>query len=228
MWRSRHASPFPAMRAAAASSPRPWFGYGRCEVALRNCHVTMPLKMGALGRGCGEKVCRGGRHRRCACDRGAAHAADIIMATKAPPPQPACRFMTGPAGMWAAISAMPGAPRIGRPQPGRPSPPDRSTFISRLTASRRRQLLWRLQAGYDYMLPNRFVIGGVADASFPSFPIFAGISIGGTSLLASPRSARKATARQCSPSAPCAAASATRRAIGSFMPPAASPGPTTN
>jgi high affinity Mn2+ porin len=35
-----------------------------------------------------------------------------------------------------------------------------------------------LQAGYDYMLPNRFVIGGVVDASFPSFQTLAGISIG--------------------------------------------------
>jgi high affinity Mn2+ porin len=43
-----------------------------------------------------------------------------------------------------------------------------------------------LQAGYDYMLPNRFVLGVVADASFPSFQNAAGIAIGGTSTLASP------------------------------------------
>jgi high affinity Mn2+ porin len=43
-----------------------------------------------------------------------------------------------------------------------------------------------LQAGYNYMLPNRFVIGAEADASFPSFPNLAGISIGGTSTLISP------------------------------------------
>jgi high affinity Mn2+ porin len=43
-----------------------------------------------------------------------------------------------------------------------------------------------LQIGYDYMLPNRFVIGGVADASFPAFQNFSGVSIGGTSSLASP------------------------------------------
>jgi high affinity Mn2+ porin len=42
------------------------------------------------------------------------------------------------------------------------------------------------QIGYDYMLPNRIVIGGVADASFPTFPSLAGLSIGGSSLLASP------------------------------------------
>ena len=43
-----------------------------------------------------------------------------------------------------------------------------------------------LQAGYNYMLANRFVIGAKADASFPSFPNLAGISIGGTSTLTSP------------------------------------------
>src|ERR1700686_209017 len=43
-----------------------------------------------------------------------------------------------------------------------------------------------VQVGYDYMLPNRFVIGAVADASFPSFPSLAGISIGGISTLTSP------------------------------------------
>jgi high affinity Mn2+ porin len=43
-----------------------------------------------------------------------------------------------------------------------------------------------LQAGYNYMLPNRFVLGGEVDASFPSFPNLAGISIGGTSNLTSP------------------------------------------
>jgi high affinity Mn2+ porin len=38
-----------------------------------------------------------------------------------------------------------------------------------------------LQAGYDYMLPNRYVIGVEGDVSFPSFPNLSGISIGGTS-----------------------------------------------
>jgi high affinity Mn2+ porin len=40
-----------------------------------------------------------------------------------------------------------------------------------------------LQAGYDYMLPNRYVIGVEGDASFPSFPNLSGISIGGISTL---------------------------------------------
>jgi high affinity Mn2+ porin len=43
-----------------------------------------------------------------------------------------------------------------------------------------------LQVGYNYMLPNRFVVGAEADASFPSFLNLAGISIGGTSTFSSP------------------------------------------
>ena len=42
-----------------------------------------------------------------------------------------------------------------------------------------------LQLGYDYMLPNRFFIGGILDASFPSFPNLGGISLGGTSTFVS-------------------------------------------
>jgi high affinity Mn2+ porin len=43
-----------------------------------------------------------------------------------------------------------------------------------------------LQAGYNYMLPNRMVIGAEIDTSFPSFPNKAGVSIGGSSALSSP------------------------------------------
>jgi high affinity Mn2+ porin len=42
-----------------------------------------------------------------------------------------------------------------------------------------------LQAGYNSMLPNRVVIGAEVDASFPSFPNKAGVSIGGNSALPS-------------------------------------------
>jgi high affinity Mn2+ porin len=41
-----------------------------------------------------------------------------------------------------------------------------------------------LQAGYDYVLPNRLVVGVVADVSAPSFPNHDGISIGGMSAFA--------------------------------------------
>jgi high affinity Mn2+ porin len=43
-----------------------------------------------------------------------------------------------------------------------------------------------LQAGYNYMLPNRLVVGAEADASFPNFQNSSGISIGGLSIIASP------------------------------------------
>ena len=43
-----------------------------------------------------------------------------------------------------------------------------------------------LQAGYNYTLPNCFVVGAEIDASFPSFQNLSGISIGGTSTLTSP------------------------------------------
>ena len=43
-----------------------------------------------------------------------------------------------------------------------------------------------LQAGYNYMLPNRILIGAEADLTFPGFPSSAGISIGGISNLTSP------------------------------------------
>jgi high affinity Mn2+ porin len=43
-----------------------------------------------------------------------------------------------------------------------------------------------LQGGYNFMLPNRVVIGAELDGSFPSFPSDAGISVGGSSVLTSP------------------------------------------
>ena len=43
-----------------------------------------------------------------------------------------------------------------------------------------------VQAGYNYMLPNRLVVGAEVDASFPAFPNLSGISIGGSSTFLSP------------------------------------------
>jgi high affinity Mn2+ porin len=42
-----------------------------------------------------------------------------------------------------------------------------------------------LQAGYNFLLPNRVVIGAELDGLFPSFPNKAGVSIGGNSALSS-------------------------------------------
>ena len=114
-------------------------------------------------------------------------AADIILPTKAPPPSaPSALDWTGwyvgahfgyawGDSNWTASSA--GTPlasgSIGLYQPFGWFTGDGSYFGG-------------FQVGYDTMLPNRFVIGGVADASFPSFPNLSGISIGGASLLAPP------------------------------------------
>jgi high affinity Mn2+ porin len=43
-----------------------------------------------------------------------------------------------------------------------------------------------VQAGYNYMLPNRIVLGAEADASFPAFPNLSGISVGGITTFNSP------------------------------------------
>jgi high affinity Mn2+ porin len=43
-----------------------------------------------------------------------------------------------------------------------------------------------VQAGYNYMLPNRFLVGAEVDASFPAFQNLGGLSIGGTSTFNSP------------------------------------------
>lgn len=43
-----------------------------------------------------------------------------------------------------------------------------------------------LQGGYNYMLPNRLVVGGEVDATFPTFPDRNRISTGGISNLTSP------------------------------------------
>jgi high affinity Mn2+ porin len=43
-----------------------------------------------------------------------------------------------------------------------------------------------LQIGYDYMLPNRVVLGVQVDASFPGFPNLDGISTGGMSIFSAP------------------------------------------
>ena len=43
-----------------------------------------------------------------------------------------------------------------------------------------------IQGGYNYMLPNRILVGGEADASFPNFPSLNGLSIGGSPNFTSP------------------------------------------
>jgi len=43
-----------------------------------------------------------------------------------------------------------------------------------------------LQVGYNYLLPNRVLLGAEADASFPSFPALTGLAIGGATTFVSP------------------------------------------
>jgi high affinity Mn2+ porin len=43
-----------------------------------------------------------------------------------------------------------------------------------------------VQAGYNYMLPNRVLVGAEVDTTFPAFPNLAGFGIGGMSNLTSP------------------------------------------
>ena len=66
---------------------------------------------------------------------------------------------------------------------GAERPLARSTCFSLSTPLRIRAASRRdLQAGYNYMLPNRIVIGAEADVTFPGFPNNAGVSIGGAQI----------------------------------------------
>ena len=86
--------------------------------------------------------------------------------------------------MWADTSDTPGEARIGPTAPGLAGSLDmfQGFDVFKGTGS----FFAGLQAGYDYMLPNRLVIGAEADASFPSIQNPEGISIGGTSTFSSP------------------------------------------
>ena len=85
--------------------------------------------------------------------------------------------------MRAAISAMPGAARIGQ-GPGVSGSLDLAQPVD--TFAETGSFFEGLQAGYNYMLPNRVLIGAEIDASFPAFQNLAGISIGGISNFTSP------------------------------------------
>ena len=85
--------------------------------------------------------------------------------------------------MPAAISAMPGEARIGQ-APGVSGSLDLAQPVD--TFAETGSFFEGLQAGYNYMLPNRVLIGAEIDASFPAFQNLAGISIGGISNFTSP------------------------------------------
>jgi high affinity Mn2+ porin len=118
---------------------------------------------------------------------GSARAADDAMPIKAPPPPPAYDwtgfYLGGHFGSawgnsdWSASTTAPPTAGVSGSlelfQPFDPFAETGSFFEG-------------LQVGYNHMLPSRFVLGVEADASFPSFPNLAGISIGGTSTFFSP------------------------------------------
>jgi high affinity Mn2+ porin len=112
---------------------------------------------------------------------GSADAADLLLPTKVPPPAPAAYGWTGfylgahlgyagGSSDWST-SGVSGAFSLYQ---GFDAFKDTGSYFA------------GLQAGYNFMLPNRIVFGGEVDASFPSFPNKAGISIGGSSVLSSP------------------------------------------
>ena len=109
-------------------------------------------------------------------------AADGILVTKAPP-------SSGPAYDWSGYyvgghfgdawgtSNFTAAPGI---------PGSINLFQTTNTFDEAGSFFAGLQAGYNYMLPNRFLIGAEVDASFPAFLSLGGISIGGISNFTSP------------------------------------------
>jgi high affinity Mn2+ porin len=110
-------------------------------------------------------------------------AADAILATKAPPPgAPSAPDWTGwyvgghLGYAWGNSSFSGPAEASGSLDLFQPFDAFKSTG----------SFFEGLQAGYDYMFGNRVVIGAEADASFPSFQNNAGISIGGSTIFASP------------------------------------------
>ena len=116
------------------------------------------------------------------CGEGAVHAADLSLPTKVPPPAVAAAYdwtgayIGGHLGYaWGDSNWM---------TPGISGSFDLAKPIDTFDESG--SFFAGIQAGYNYMLPKRVVVGVEADASFPSFPSLAGVSIGGTSILNSP------------------------------------------
>jgi high affinity Mn2+ porin len=112
-----------------------------------------------------------------------AFAADIILATKAPPPSAppvpdwTGWYVGGHLGYGWGNSSFTGPGGIsGTLDLFQPFDAFKSTG----------SYFEGVQAGYNYMFANRVVIGAEADASFPSFQNNAGISIGGSTTIAWP------------------------------------------
>jgi high affinity Mn2+ porin len=116
-------------------------------------------------------------------------AADDIMMTKAP----AIPYAGPSAYSWSGFYAGGrvgyawGTSNLTSNTPGAPNVSDALDLFQPLDAFRDTGSFSQgLQGGYNYMLPNRIVVGAEADVTFPGFPSSAGISIGGISNLTSP------------------------------------------
>ena len=115
-------------------------------------------------------------------------AADDAMVTKAP----AIPF-TGPAYNWNGFYAGGhmgyawGSSNFTASSPGAPNVSGSVSVAQQLNDfAEAGSFFAGVQAGYNYMLPNRVLLGAEVDATFPAFPHLAGFGIGGTSNLISP------------------------------------------
>ena len=111
-------------------------------------------------------------------------AADDIMVTKAPPPPSSIPSNFDWTGFYAGGHLGYAWGSSNWTAPGVSGSLDLSQPID--TFAETGSFFEGLQAGYNYMLPNRVLIGAEIDASFPAFQNLAGISIGGISNFTSP------------------------------------------
>jgi high affinity Mn2+ porin len=110
--------------------------------------------------------------------------ADDLMVTKAPPIQYAAPSGYNWTGFYAGTNLGYAWGSSNWTGPGVAGSLDLAQPIDSFNESG--SFLVGLQAGYNYMFPNRVVLGAEIDGSFPSFQNLAGISTGGTSVFTSP------------------------------------------
>ena len=111
-------------------------------------------------------------------------AADDVMVTKAPPPSSNAPLVHDWSGFYAGGHLGYAWGSSNWTAPGASGSLDLAQPVD--TFAETGSFFEGLQAGYNYMLPNRVLIGAEIDASFPAFQNLAGISIGGISNFTSP------------------------------------------
>ena len=116
--------------------------------------------------------------------------ADDIFVTKAPAiPFPGLSGLTGPAYNWNGFYAG-GHKGVAWGQSNWTAGPGISGSTNLFqpidSFDEGGSFFFGLQGGYNYVLPNRILLGAEVDASFPSFQTLSGISIGGISNFTSP------------------------------------------